>query len=232
MLRKPAFALLSAAALLSLEGCTLHINSQPNQPTATRAPAARTTQRSGMTLRRTPARATTAPATTQPTSHAAPVITSTIAFGNGRGGAFTGQAYVISAGSKKLPNLDTLIPFATLYTDSFQVSSQEFASGFPGALKQDDWFAIRYDGKIAVPIDGEYEFELVSDDGANLYIDGQKVIDNDGVHAATTAKGKKQLKAGQHTLRLDYFQGERGQVALALSVVVQGQRKAPVIGVR
>src|SRR5690606_3404335 len=75
-----------------------------------------------------------------PTNNA-PRINGSIAFGNGRSGAFRGLAYVIPENSRGLPSFDTLVPFAILYTDRFEIEPQEFTSGFPGVLAQNEWFA-------------------------------------------------------------------------------------------
>jgi hypothetical protein len=130
-----------------------------------------------------------------------------------------------------MPNFDELVPFALLYADQFNVSPQEFSGGFPGALLQDDWFGIRYTGKIAVPAAGKVTLKMVSDDGAILYIDSKKVLDNDGVHTAKTVTGDVTLESGRHDLRIDYFQEKKGSVALQLFLVAGGQ-DVPVIGIR
>ncbi len=165
-----------------------------------------------------------------------PRITSPIIFGNGQSGAFTGEAFVIPAGTTRLPNLSDFVPFATLFTDTFEVRPQVFSGGFPGALRQDDWFAIRFEGDFLSEIDGVAEFSLTSDDGAVLTIDGQKLIDNDGAHTAATVNGRRSLARGTHHLRLDYFQGARGQVALSLDVLqgggkIHARRLSPLQGI-
>jgi hypothetical protein len=39
-----------------------------------------------------------------------------------------------------------------------------------------------------------------------LYIDGEKIIDNDGGHPAQALLASKGLKKGYHPVRIDYFQ--------------------------
>lgn len=235
MLRTSAYSLLGASAL-ALSGCTIYTNSsRPAGYQAPRAAAAPVPARRGTTTRpvvapRTaaspavntrPAAPVTQPGVAGPGLHG-PRITAPIIFGNGQSGAFTGDAFVIPAGTQRLPNLSDLVPFATLFTDSFEVRSQGFSGGFPGALRQDDWFAIRFEGDFLSEADGVAEFALTSDDGAVLSIDGQKLIDNDGAHAAATVNGRRSLSKGVHRLRLDYFQGARGQVALSLDILQGG----------
>ncbi|MDP2106589.1 MAG: PA14 domain-containing protein, partial [Desulfobulbaceae bacterium] len=47
-----------------------------------------------------------------------------------------------------------------------------------------DYFAARWTGSIRADVEGDYTFFINSDDGSRLYIDGNLVIDNDGVHGA------------------------------------------------
>ncbi|XYI01169.1 PA14 domain-containing protein [Sorangium sp. So ce1128] len=161
----------------------------------------------------------------------APRITAPNVFGNGEAGAFRGLAYVIPENSKKLPSFDGLVPFAMLFTDKFEVKSQDFSGGFPGALTQNEWFAIRFEGEFKVPKEGVYQLRLTSDDGAILYVDDKRVVANDGVHSAKTADGETRLTEGTHRLRLDYFQAQRGQVALMLQIG-QKDKFEPLVGTR
>jgi hypothetical protein len=223
-----ATAPLALVALSALNGCTIEYVPDP-APAPRRAPAPRATRQSsaGLSSRGGSSAGTEAP----PSAEAAPRITSPNIFGNGTAGAFRGQAYVIPETTRSVPDFDQLVPFATLFTDSFNISSQTFSGGFPGVLKQDDWFGIRYEGTFFIPNDAPVTFEVISDDGAILYIDGQRVVDNDGIHSPVTSSGRKDLRSGNHRLRLDYFQGARGQVALGVFVVMNGQ-KVPLVGVR
>jgi hypothetical protein len=178
---------------------------------------------------------TTANTTSKPpTVVEVPRITGKNVFGNGSIGAFQGKAYVIPNTTTTMPNLSNMVPFASLLTDSFIVQSQEFSGGFPGVLMQDEWFAIRFDGAFEVAKDSAYSFRLVSDDGAILYIDGDKVVDNDGIHTITVTSGAKTLKAGRHALRIDYFQAARGAVALSLGIGegAAAEQTRPLVGIR
>lgn len=194
-------------------------------------PAAKSTT-TPTTQATTPATATT---NKTPTAQAeAPMIKGSNAFGNGSIGAFRGKAYVIPNTTTTMPDLTKLVPFAQLLTDSFIVQSQPFTAGFPGVLMQDEWFAIRYDGNIELPANDTYQFRLNSDDGAIFYIDGEKIVDNDGVHTTKLATASKVLKAGKHSLRLDYFQGAKGTVALSLEMGrgAQAEGFRPLVGIR
>ncbi len=77
-------------------------------------------------------------------------------------------------------------------------------------LKLDDYkndYGVVFDGKINAPQAGEYTFDLASDDGSRILIDGKKIVEDDGVHpAAKIREGKVRLTAGDHAFRLEYFQ--------------------------
>jgi len=56
-----------------------------------------------------------------------------------------------------------------------------------------------------------------------LYIDGQLIVDNDGVHSIEVRLGSIRLAGGMHTIRVPYFQGPRETVALILDVAGPGE---------
>ena len=83
-------------------------------------------------------------------------------------------------------------------------STQE---GFHGT-KLVDFFYVRWTGKIHTPKDGNYAFTLESDDGSRLFIDGKQIIDHNGLHAMEEKSGDAELKAGDHTLKVEFFEND------------------------
>ena len=73
--------------------------------------------------------------------------------------------------------------------------------------KREGSFAVWFEGYFEVKQEGRYKFHLGSDDGSIAYVDGNKVVDVDGVHPHSTKTGQVELKAGIHKLRVEYFQG-------------------------
>jgi alpha-L-fucosidase len=67
-------------------------------------------------------------------------------------------------------------------------------------------FAIRLTGLLKAPERGVYRFELTSDDGSELWIDGKLVVDNGGLHGATPKSGDIALAAGCHAIDLRMFE--------------------------
>lgn len=69
-----------------------------------------------------------------------------------------------------------------------------------------DHFAARYTGFLKVATAGAYTLHLGSDDGSRLWIDGQLLIDNDGVHRMRERSATIELEVGHHELRIEYFE--------------------------
>ncbi len=68
-------------------------------------------------------------------------------------------------------------------------------------------FCVRWTGNFTLSKSGRFTFDVESDDGARLYIDGQEVVNNGGSHGMMTKQGEVELAAGEHRLRLEYTQG-------------------------
>ncbi|HEX8309915.1 MAG TPA: PA14 domain-containing protein [Chthoniobacteraceae bacterium] len=78
-------------------------------------------------------------------------------------------------------------------------------------IKLDDYrnnFGVVYTGKIRAPKDGEYRFHFASDDGGKVFLDGEEIMSDGTSHDSTIVHDtRKKLKAGEHELRVEYFQG-------------------------
>ena len=66
-------------------------------------------------------------------------------------------------------------------------------------------FAARYLGRIFLPATGNYTFYCGSDDGSQLYLDGQLSITNDGLHGYFERGVSTNLTAGYHWLDARMF---------------------------
>jgi hypothetical protein len=74
-----------------------------------------------------------------------------------------------------------------------------------GGTKLKDRFCVVWTGLVRIPKDGRWVFFTVSDDGSRLFIDGKLVVDNDGRHEMREEDGDVQLKAGDHEIRVEYY---------------------------
>jgi hypothetical protein len=132
--------------------------------------------------------------------------------------ALQGRIYYLRHGTKKLPDFHKMKPAGTIYATSLNIPTQNFRRGFPGVTKRFEWFAIDYSGRFWAEKPGEYDFSLTSDDGSNLYIDGELVVENDGIHSTQERSGTVHLSRGAHDIRVSYYQGPADEIALVLKV--------------
>ncbi len=71
-------------------------------------------------------------------------------------------------------------------------------------------FGLRFTGLIEAPAEGEYTFWTTSDDGSQIRVGGQTVVDNDGDHGPVTRRGRIQLTRGLHPFEVLFFQSGGG----------------------
>ncbi|HRI12553.1 MAG TPA: c-type cytochrome [Verrucomicrobiota bacterium] len=94
-------------------------------------------------------------------------------------------------------------------------SATSTASGVTDELtgklaKRDGNFGLRFTGLLEIPTDGEYEFSTTSDDGSQLFVSGNLVVDNDGEHGTATKRGKITLSRGPVPFEVRFFQRAGG----------------------
>ncbi|RLS43701.1 MAG: DUF1549 domain-containing protein, partial [Planctomycetota bacterium] len=105
-----------------------------------------------------------------------------------------------------LPAFDELKP-----EDIGLVPGNRFDIGVAPSLRPDS-FGYVFTGFLKVPTDGDYTFELDSDDGSRLTIDGGVAVEYDGVHGTGDPHtATVSLTAGRLPIRLDYFQWLHGK---------------------
>ena len=64
----------------------------------------------------------------------------------------------------------------------------------------------RYTGRVTVAQAGTWTFYTDSDDGSEVWIDGTRVVSNDGAHAMQVRSGSIALAAGQHDIEVLWFE--------------------------
>lgn len=94
-------------------------------------------------------------------------------------------------------------------------------------LKTRDAFALMFTGHIVIEKPGKYTFFIASDDGSRFYIDGEQLIDNDGLHGMVEKKGTMQLTAGLHPIVATYFDNGGGD-GLSMSWSGPGMEKQEI----
>ena len=88
-----------------------------------------------------------------------------------------------------------------------------------GVRDRNDNFAFEFNGFINITTAGEYTFFTSSDDGSQLSIGSQEVVDNDGLHGKRERSGSVSLSVGSHPISVVFFERGGGQV---LEVRYQG----------
>ena len=97
---------------------------------------------------------------------------------------------------ESMPDFSKLTPEFSGITPDFSLDIGEL----------EDFFAIRFSGYISIKTAGEYTFELSSDDGSMLYINGKELVNNDGLHPVRPVTGTIELKPGMHKILVTYFE--------------------------
>lgn len=92
----------------------------------------------------------------------------------------------------------------------------------PSPELPEDAFSVRWDTCMELPESREVTFQLVSDDGSRLYIDGELVVDNWGRHGERSRGADVPLTAGMHHLRVEYFD-DRHSAAIELRASIYGE---------
>jgi len=119
------------------------------------------------------------------------------------------QAGFYSFGTRlsTLPNMSGLIPtVARIDANINYPSTRDPWSG----LSFKDYYSSLHTGLIQIQQDGDYTFYLSSDDGSRLWIDGQLVIDNNGLHGMVEKTATLSLTSGYHDLRVEFFENTGG----------------------
>jgi hypothetical protein len=140
-------------------------------------------------------------------------------------GALVGHYCFIPFGTSRLTRIAQCRPEGRLTADKLDILPRHHWRGFPGINGRTEWFAIELSGKFKVTKTGDYVFRLESDDGSILWIDREKVINNDGAHAPLSRWNTIHLTEGNHRIEVFYFQGAGPAFALQLFVKPPGERE-------
>lgn len=109
---------------------------------------------------------------------------------------------VFNGAFEKLPDFEKLTPHRSGKVDGNLIH-----------LNFDDYknqYAMVFEGVLEAPSNADYTFFLASDDGGRVLIDGEKVVEHDGIHPSSIKEKKKKLSKGEHKVRVEYFQAAGG----------------------
>ena len=103
----------------------------------------------------------------------------------------------------QLPDFSTLSPYASGVMPDLNIA--DGFGPFAGSGTSTDVGAV-FESAILIPETGLYVLSIDSDDGSKLYLGGDLVIDNDGVHTMQEQSVGLGLEAGFHRVGVEYFQ--------------------------
>lgn len=93
-----------------------------------------------------------------------------------------------------------------VFVDTWDAINRYFKGGPADPRLPSDDIAFTFDGYLTVETPGTYTFELECDDGGRLYVDGELVVNNWGVHDMRKAAERIHLTKGPHKLHLKYYE--------------------------
>ncbi len=130
----------------------------------------------------------------------------------------------ISFNTASMPLLIDRVPDHVRIESDLQYSSS--SQSYPGLDDRfkNDWGG-RFSGLIDIPDAGNWTFFITSDDGSELWVDGQSLVANHGSHGMTERSNYLQLSEGLHDFKIEFFQGG-GPHGLQLSWQGPNQSKA------
>lgn len=105
----------------------------------------------------------------------------------------------------KLPDFDALEPVRETVEPVISLRPAD----------REDEIGLVFEGYVEAPESGVYTFFLTSDDGSKLFINGEQVINNDGLHGTNEEAGQVALEEGLHAFKVTFFERSSGE---ALSI--------------
>lgn len=90
----------------------------------------------------------------------------------------------------------------------YLISTDALARSFQYA--KDRQFAVTWKGLLAIEHPGSYRFEIVSDDGSTVKIDGRWLVNISGLHGPLAARGETHLDRGLHPIQIDFYEAGGG----------------------
>ena len=120
----------------------------------------------------------------------------------------TGEYYNIGVEVPDFPTLAADAKPATKKIDK-EINFESTDTDFNGTMLVDQFY-VRWTGVLKVAKEGKYTLFTESDDGSRVFVDGKQVVDNNGLHAMEEKSGEVDLKAGDHELKVEFFENGGG----------------------
>jgi Ca2+-binding RTX toxin-like protein len=105
-------------------------------------------------------------------------------------------------------------PTSTSERDDLLVNMISSENGGNGAT-----YAVRFETTLTVTAGGDYTFTTTSDDGSQLFVNDELVVQNDGLHGSRERDGETELDPGEYKVVIIFFENSGGD---SLSATIQG----------
>ncbi|MFK7847303.1 MAG: alkaline phosphatase family protein [Rhodothermales bacterium] len=143
-----------------------------------------------------------------PVTLAEPTLIKTKSFTTGGGESSISSSEYLTAGNgvqykyyegdwQAIPKFSNLRPVRTDEIAQYDLTAVE---------KRADHYSIHFDADLQVDQAGSYTFELMSDDGSMMWVNGKELINLDGPGGARNKTGEIQLDAGRHHVEVAYLE--------------------------
>ena len=153
--------------------------------------------------------AVAAPATPAPVAVTQPVVGKAVAAVEaGLKPGLLGEYFEFPDGISDFPEIAAGTKPAVSRVDA-TISIEESEDDVPGTTLSEHFY-VRWTGVLRVPKDGVYTITTASDDGSRVFINDKQVVDNGGEHPTEEQSGEVELKAGDHKLKVEFFENEGG----------------------
>lgn len=121
-----------------------------------------------------------------------------------------GIAYEIYEGQwQQMPDFSRLTPIRTGMTDTMDHT----------LMSGKENFAIVFKGMLKIPASGIYKLTTISDDGSRIKINGEVVLDNDGLHSTFEKSSVVALQKGFYPIVVEFFEAHTDEY---LDVFIEG----------
>ncbi|MCH2113249.1 MAG: PA14 domain-containing protein [Planctomycetes bacterium] len=127
------------------------------------------------------------------------------------------QCFEIDIESGELPDVSEVSPAAEGSCDEVGVDVRT----------RDDNFFLRFVTHLEIPTSGTWEFRLTSDDSSWMWLDGDRLITNEGLRPAHPEMASIQLDAGAHEMVVAMTECQ-GDEVLELEWALQGEEFQPI----
>ena len=120
--------------------------------------------------------------------------------------------YALTGDTTVLPDFAALTPYGSDVLANINIVS---TNGNFSTSGRPDYVAAVFEGYILIPTTGVWNLSTESDDGSKLYVDGQLIVNNDGLHGMVDRTGQVAVEAGYHLYRVEFFEngGGAGEIA-------------------